>query len=124
MPDSSSSNRPARAGADAFRFQVGARVVCNLGPVGWKLGRVVALRYREPGWPDGREAPYQVLLDDDNALIYVPEDIPSLCREARDEDVRMARRPDALAELEGDEPAVPNRHWTAGICGGVFRTCL
>ena len=34
-----------------LRFGVGDLVMCNLGPDGWKLGRVVALHYREDHWP-------------------------------------------------------------------------
>ncbi|MEM7609630.1 MAG: hypothetical protein AAF411_30155 [Myxococcota bacterium] len=82
-----------------FRFEVGTDVLCNLGPNGWKLGRIIALNYREDHWPAGQVAPYQVSLEDDHALIYVPEDDDRYCRKATDEDVRIARRKDALAEL-------------------------
>ena len=82
-----------------YRFNIGTAVVCNFGVDGWKLGRVVALRYREGHWPAGKVAPYQVLLDDDHALIYVPEDDPRYCREATPEDLKGARRMDALAAL-------------------------
>ncbi len=82
-----------------FRFDVGTAVMCNLGPGGWKLGRVIALRYREDHWPAGKEAPYQVALEADHALIYVPVDDARYCREATREDLRIARRMDALAEL-------------------------
>lgn len=92
-----------------LRFEVGTAVMCNMGPSGWKLGRVIALRYRETHWPPEREAPYQVALEADHMLIFVPEDDPRYCREATREDVRMARRMDALAALppdpEGTEPA-------------------
>ena len=47
---------------------------CNLGPDGWKLGRVIALHYREMDWPTNMVAPYQVVLEADQMLIYVPED--------------------------------------------------
>lgn len=89
-----------------FRFDVGTTVLCNLGPAdGWKLGRVIALHYREDGWPPGAEAPYQVALgsedggsDADVRLIYVPVDDDRLCRKATDADLKIARRADALAE--------------------------
>ena len=55
-----------------YRFQVGTTVMCNLGQLGWRLGRVIALNYREENWPEGRIAPYQVALDEDFSLIYVP----------------------------------------------------
>ena len=80
-----------------FRFKVGATVMCNLGPNGWKLGRVVALHYREDHWPAKEVAPYQVSLEDDHTLIYVPEDDVLYCREPTVEDLRIARRMDALA---------------------------
>lgn len=92
-------------GVDAtsdFRFGVGAAVMCNMGPAGWKLGRIIALRYREDHWPADREAPYQVALEADHTLIYVPEDNARYCREATREDVRIVRRMDALAELPPD----------------------
>lgn len=82
-----------------LRFEVGATVLCNLGPSGWKLGRIIALHYREAHWPAHRTAPYQVVLEDDYTLIYVPEDDARYCREATPEDLRIVRRPDALAPL-------------------------
>ena len=82
-----------------FRFEVGSTVMCNLGPRGWKLGKVIALKYREPHWPADTFAPYQVSLEDDHMLIYVPEDDDRYCRETTEEDLRIARRMDALAAL-------------------------
>ncbi|MEL6338602.1 MAG: hypothetical protein AAFQ65_01710 [Myxococcota bacterium] len=82
-----------------LRFDVGAAVLCNLGPAGWKLGRVIALHYREAQWPAQKTAPYQVALEDDHTLIYVPEDDDRCCRAASPEDLRIARRLDALAAL-------------------------
>lgn len=98
----------------SLRFDVGASVLCNMGPQGWKLGRIIALRYREDHWPAGTDAPYQVALEEDHTLIYVPEDDASYCREATREDLRIARRTDALAALppglEGPDPeAEPSR---------------
>ena len=82
-----------------FRFEIGSTVMCNLGPKGWKLGKVIALKYREPHWPADTFAPYQVSLEDDHMLIYVPEDDDRCCRETTEEDLRIARRMDALAAL-------------------------
>ncbi|MEM6789958.1 MAG: hypothetical protein AAF715_20730 [Myxococcota bacterium] len=82
-----------------FRFEVGAPVMCNLGPSGWKLGRVIAHNYREDHWPIDRVAPYQVALEADRSLIYVPEDEDAYCRAATPEDTRMFYRMDALAAL-------------------------
>ena len=45
------------------RFEIGTQVMCNFGQHGWKLGRIVALDYREDAWPEDRVAPYQVMLD-------------------------------------------------------------
>jgi len=56
------------------RFEIGTQVMCNFGQHGWKLGRIVALDYREDAWPEDRVAPYQVMLDGSYALIYVPKD--------------------------------------------------
>ena len=82
-----------------FRFEVGTTVMCNLGQLGWRLGRVIALNYREENWPEERVAPYQVALDEDYSLIYVPKDNDRFCRKATDEDVKILARGDALAEL-------------------------
>ena len=82
-----------------FRFKLGTSVMCNFGPEGWKLGRIIALGYREEHWPIDRIAPYQVALDADHTLIYVPEDDDRYCRLARREDVRISRRADALAPI-------------------------
>ncbi|MEM6473282.1 MAG: hypothetical protein AAF802_27220 [Planctomycetota bacterium] len=85
-----------------FRFGVGDFVMCNLGANGWKLGRVIALRYREDHWPDGQHAPYQVALEEDHDLIYVPEDDDRYCRQVTREDLRITSRMDALASLPED----------------------
>ena len=92
-----------------YRFDVGAAVMCNFGENGWRLGKIIALNYREPNWPEDVVAPYQVLLDGDYSLIYVPEDDDRYCREATPEDVRILKRKDALAEMQSgilaaDEP--------------------
>ncbi len=81
-----------------LRFGLGDFVMCNLGPSGWKLGRIIMLHYREAEWPAGKEAPYQVAIEEDHLLIYVPEDEDSYCREPTREDLRIARCLDALAE--------------------------
>ncbi|MEM6532549.1 MAG: hypothetical protein AAF654_07990 [Myxococcota bacterium] len=85
-----------------LRFDVGAIVMCNLGPSGWKPGRIIALHYRELDWPAEKTAPYQVALEADHTLIYVPEDDARFCREATVEEIRIALRLDALAELPVD----------------------
>ncbi len=82
-----------------FRFELGAVVMCNLGADGWKLGKIIALYYREEHWPSEQVAPYQVMLEADHSLIYVPEDDPRLCRAATQADLNIARRMDALAGL-------------------------
>ena len=80
-----------------LRFDVGALVMCNLGPDGWKLDRVVALHYREDHWATDKVAPYQVALEGDHSLIYVPHEDPRFCREATQEDLNIERRLDTLA---------------------------
>ena len=83
-----------------YRFEVGAKVMCNLGEFGWRLGRIIALNYREDNWPEGQLAPYQVALDFDYSLIYVPKDDDRFCRQATAEDVKISSRSDALAEFK------------------------
>lgn len=110
-----------------YRFQVGSIVMCNLGAKGWQLGRIIALRYREPHWSPEQVAPYQVALESDHGLVYVPEDDVRLCREATPEDIRIARRMDALAALPADWESLPEspvasqsrrRHRDAMSCSG------
>ena len=82
--------------APQLRFEVGTFVMCNMGG-GRKLGRVIALHYREEGWPPGQVAPYQVALEGDHSLIFVPEDDERYCRQATEVDMRIERNVDALA---------------------------
>ncbi|MEM6293158.1 MAG: hypothetical protein AAGA54_17920 [Myxococcota bacterium] len=92
-----------------LRYPLGQSILCNMGSSGWHLGTIIALHYREDDWPPGQTAPYQVVLDADRSLIYVPEDDARYCRAATAEDRRIARRPDALAALPDDEvPARPD----------------
>lgn len=100
-----------------LRFGVGAAVMCNLGQSGWQLGRIIALHYREDDWPAGQDAPYQVALEADHTLIYVPEDDVRYCRAATPEDLRIARRIDALAALPTDPDTVEAKPTDAGPLG-------
>jgi hypothetical protein len=61
------------------RFGVGTMVQALTGPDTWEVGRVVAVHYREPTWPDGKYAPYQIELNGGD-LIYAPADIDSIIR--------------------------------------------
>ena len=65
-----------------LRFTVGTRVECNCpsdydsaspDDSNWEPGTVVKLFYREPHFPAGFVAPYQIKLDD-GTLIYAPDD--------------------------------------------------
>ena len=85
-----------------YRFKVGTTVMCNLGQQGWKLGRIIAHNYREDNWPKEDVAPYQVALEGDYTLIYVPQDSDNFCRKATEEDMNILARNDALAELKTD----------------------
>lgn len=103
------------------RFELGAALMCNLGPSGWKLGRIIALHYREEHWPAERVAPYQVALEDDHALIFVPVDDARYCREPTQEDLKIARRMDALAALppgvEARRPELSGGLHCSGVAG-------
>ena len=87
-----------------YRFDVGTDVMCNLGEHGWKLGRIIAHNYRETTWQEDLFAPYQVLLEDNFSLIYVPQDDDRFCREVTNEDIGILKRKDALAELKSETP--------------------
>ena len=49
-------------------------------------------------------APYQVILDEDHTLIYVPDDDDRCCREASEGEIRITKRMDALAPLPSGAP--------------------
>ena len=89
-----------------YRFDVGTDVMCNLGEHGWKLGRIIAHNYRETTWQEDLFAPYQVLLEDNFSLIYVPQDDDRFCRKVTNEDIGILKRKDALAELKSENPQV------------------
>lgn len=64
-----------------LRFKVGDAVECNLGPE-WGKGKIVKLMYRDASFPPGFTAPYQIKLDNDDDLIYAPEDTDTCIRKA------------------------------------------
>ena len=107
-----------------YRFGIGDGVLCNMGPDGWKSGRIVALDYREDGWPSEMIAPYQVILDEDHTLIYVPDDDDRCCREASEGEVRITKRMDALAPLPSGAPfdttGQPGLSWNGAQAGLLF----
>ena len=104
-----------------LRFTIGTTVMCNFGPSGWKLGRIIAIDYREHNWAIGQTAPYQVILEEDSTLIYVPEDDDRCCRLATVEDMRISRQLDALAphyeESQLTEPHLIDLPENAMNCG-------
>ena len=64
-----------------YRFSVGTKVRCLVGPTQWKVGVIVALNYREADWPTGAYAAYQVKLRE-GQLIYAPVDLDDCIRAA------------------------------------------
>lgn len=60
------------------RFTVGTRVACNV-DAGWVPGVIVRCNYREPDWPPGEVAPYQIRCMD-GTLVFAPSDSPQLVR--------------------------------------------
>lgn len=80
----------------ALRFAVGDCVACKVGAKEWKSGRVIALWYREPQWPDERPgAPYQVELGErgSDMLIFAPADSPKVIRADGDQPLPMKSIP-------------------------------
>jgi len=65
-----------------LRFEMGSRVLCHIGEnaeTDWAPGTVIALWYREPRWPPGSHAPYQVRLDDGRE-IFAPADMEQVIK--------------------------------------------
>jgi len=67
-------------GKGELRFKVGDRVQCRTGQ-GWLDGTIVKQWYREPRFPPGQYAPYQVKLDV-GSLIFAPMDDDKVVRGA------------------------------------------
>ena len=68
---------------------------------GWEIGTVMKLWYREPDWPAGRYAPYQIKLDRGN-WICAPGDSDNCVRGAaghEDEESAMDLGSDDEMEL-------------------------
>lgn len=93
----------------SYRFVVGERVECRIGPhpvKGWAAGRVVALNYTQPGWPPGSYAPYQIWLHD-GRLIFAPQDNDNVIRLRAPADATSPPSPPLPADLQdsgdGDE---------------------
>lgn len=62
-----------------LRFDVGAQVLCRVGPTEWAAGTVVQLWYRESNWQPGMYAPYKIHLADGRD-IFAPQDIEQVIR--------------------------------------------
>ena len=78
------SQRLMETRRSALRFAVGEKVECNMGgAIGWHLGEVVALMYREQGMPPGKVAPYQVRLVN-GEMIFAPADNDRVVRRPRE----------------------------------------
>jgi hypothetical protein len=62
-----------------LRFEIGAEVVCRVGPTDWASGRVTQLWYRETQWPEGAFAPYKIRLEDGRD-IFAPADMEEIIK--------------------------------------------
>ena len=87
-----------------FRFCVGQKVKCNCGNT-WLNGKIVAILYREPHWPQGKYVPYQVRLDS-GRLIYAPMDddrlIQSVGEVLKKPDVTMMKKKNISSGKKSD----------------------
>lgn len=67
-----------------LRFELNSKVLCRIGEnaeTDWAAGTVIKLWYREPRWPRGSYAPYQVQLDDGRE-IFAPADMDQVIKAA------------------------------------------
>lgn len=81
--DDDARHQPRTSPPDVeLRFSVGDRVECRVarGSDGWAPGTVVAHWFRNPDWPPGKYAPYQIKLDDSENLIFAPKDRDDVIR--------------------------------------------
>jgi len=63
-----------------LRYDIGDRVECKLPGEKYEVGTITEVWWRDPSWPPGRVAPYQVRLEKQNVLIFVPQDHPEIIR--------------------------------------------
>ena len=85
--------------AQLLRFRIGDRVECHMGPNCWKLGRVVALMYRDSTMPEGFVAPYQIRLDEACAGYIDGYTNPDRLIYASDDSDEYVRNPVGLEEV-------------------------
>jgi hypothetical protein len=62
-----------------LRFDLGASVLCRIGPDLWEPGTITKLWYRERQWPADAYAPYQIELSD-GRMIFAPFDSDQVIR--------------------------------------------
>jgi len=110
-----------------YRFQVGDTVLCRTGH-GWEPGRVVQLDYSNPG--EEEVHPYQVRMNKNGGLIYVPIDDDACCKRhtvawwedlleteglSDEEGVRLLRK------LSDKEDLNARSHWGDGALHACIR---
>ena len=88
---------------EALRFGIGAAVECKTGRGDWSTGTVLTLMYRDDTMPPGLVAPYQVKLDADGSLNWVPRDCDEFVRSSRRRSKRLRGSGRGADDEEEDE---------------------
>lgn len=96
---------------DNLRFGMWDRVQCKIGNE-WSSGAVVAHYYRDPSFPLGFAAPYQVKLDTDDTLVYAPADDDKVIRK---EELRFPVGHHVQCMTAGDTGRLG---WSSGVVVG------
>ena len=69
-----------RVPGKGLRFGIGTKVECNCGEKGWCPGVIESVHFTDESWPQGRMAPYRILLTEGGFVI---------CPSDKDEVVRL-----------------------------------
>jgi hypothetical protein len=80
-----------RVAGKSLRFGIGTKVECNCGEKGWCPGEIESVHFTDESWPQGRMAPYRILLAAGGFVI---------CPSDKDEVVRLLGKKEVMLEVD------------------------